>query len=134
MNVITEQALRACDKLDGLYFAVAELLPPEFPYTQSKWENDDRSLAVPKTSGSAWFRVFEVGSETQIAYAFFAADSEVVRCDDVHVDSQHRLKGIANFLYCLAACIFEAPVVPSDRLLEDGKMFWKGRTEIVCQR
>lgn len=115
-----------------LYTALAELLPPRFPYDQSKWENDDRSLGVPNVSGSLWCRVYERGSNTQVAYAIFAADADVVRCDDVNVDKKHRYEGIATFLYRLAAFLFEAPVVPSNRLLDDGEKFWHGRTKIVC--
>lgn len=132
MQVVSEQDVIAFDIPGGLYTAYAELLPPRFPYDQSRWENDDRSLDVPNVSGSVWCRVFERGNESQIAYAFFAADADVVRCDDVHVDEPHRRKGIANFLYRLAAFLFEAPVVPSDRLLDDGEKFWHGRTEIAC--
>lgn len=132
MIVVTEQAVSAQDLLGGRYTAYMEVLPPGFPYRKSRWENDDRSLCVSNLSGSAWCRVYEAGSTTQIAYAFFAADSEVVRCDDINVDELHRHKGIANALYRLVACYFGAPIVPSDRLLDDGIKFWHGRTEIIC--
>lgn len=132
MKAITEQDVIAVDVPGGIYTTLAELLPPGFPYQESHWENDDRSLDVLNVSGSVWCRVFERGKEVQIAYAHFAADGNVVRCDDVHVDERHRKKGIATFLYRLAASLFEAPIVPSNRLLNDGERFWHGRTQIVC--
>jgi GNAT superfamily N-acetyltransferase len=106
--------------LDGGYMVDIECLPPDFPYHLSRWEYGDRGIAVPKTSRSVWCKVFVAADEIPVAHAVFAADAAVVRCDDVHVDRDHRRRGIADQLYQLAACLFNAPVVPSDRLLDYG--------------
>ena len=132
MRGITQQDVVLVDIPGCRYTAVAELLPPRFPYQQSNWENDDRSLEVPNVSGSIWIRAYERGKTAQVAYAFFEGDADLVRCDDVNVDEIHRRQGIATFLYRLASFLFEAPIVPSDRLLEDGVKFWRHRAKIVC--
>lgn len=87
---------------------------------------------MPNTSGSLWCRVHAGDTESVIAQATFAADGVAVRCDTIDVDAQHRCRGIANALYRFAACAFEAPVVPSDTVLDGGVAFWRGRTSIVC--
>ena len=127
---ITAHDILEGDIPDTGYVVMVEQLPPNFPYWESAWENDDRAIDVVNTSGSVWCRVWESGKDVQIAYAIFAADADVVRCNDVHVDAGHRRRGIADYLYHLAACIFAASVVPSSRLLADGEKFWSGRTSI----
>jgi len=132
VKAITEQADWNGPILNDAYNVDVECLPPNFPYTESRWEYDDREIAVPKSFGSMWCKVFEPANEIPVAHAVFAADDTAVRCDSVHVDAVHRRRGIADQLYQLAACLFDATVVPSDRLLDDGELFWEGRSEIVC--
>ena len=89
---------------------------------------DDRSICVPKTSGSVWFNVFMVGSGNPIASAVFACDSSVVRCDTVEVVPDCQRQGIASALYHQASAIFDAPNAPSDNLTSDGHAFWNARS------
>lgn len=107
------------------------LIPQGFPYQQAPWDSDDRSISVPNTSGSLWFRVYPRSGQMPIAAATFAADAAVVRCDSIEVEELHRRRGIAKHAYLLAACIFEAPVVPSSTQLPGGLLFWRNRTSMT---
>lgn len=106
-------------------------VPYHFPYQKAPWESDDRSVSVPKTSGSLWFRIYPTGTNSLVAQATFAADSCVVRCDSIEVAPPHRRKGIANQAYLLAACAFDAPVIPSGEQSELSRLFWQNRTFIL---
>lgn len=121
-----------CGDLSDDYRFEAAAIPAGLSHREAPWECDDRSVDVVNTSGSLWVRVFCDEQDTPIAVATFAADDEVVRCDTIDVNVEHRCRGIANALYHLAACLFEAPVVPSGNLLDGGEAFWRGRTSIVC--
>ena len=109
---------------------LAEALPPKFCYLVSPWETDDRSIGVPKTSGSLWLNVFERAEKPPVAYAVFAGDSQNVRCDDIHVDRNLRRQGLASFLYKVAADFFEAIIIPSNTQLPGGQSFWKNQREV----
>ena len=131
VKAITEAAVWSGKLLGGYEFEVG-LVPAGLPYQQAPWESDDRSIAVPNTSGSLWFRITPTGHETQVAIATFAADDAVVRCDTIDVELPHRRKGIADHVYRIAVCIFEAPVIPSGTQLPGGALFWQGRASIIC--
>ena len=132
MKLIVPPEIRSGTLFDSYHFAVA-LVPPRLSYLKALWEEcDDRSIAVANSSGSLWFKVFQADVEPQIAHAIFAGDDQVVRCDDINVDEPHRGKGIGHSLYRCAACIFEAPVIPSSTMLDGGERFWRGRTSIEC--
>lgn len=111
---------------------VVKIATPPFgtSYRLMPWDSDERTIDVPRTSGSIWFWVFLNGDPIHIATATFAADDLVVRCDAIHVAKLHRRKGIATKLYRLASSIFQAKIVPSDVLQEDGIRFWRGRSAI----
>jgi hypothetical protein len=131
VKAIQHLELRRGDFLDDYECEVA-FIPLGLPFHEAPWESDDRSISVANTSGSLWFRIYPKGSETPIAIATFAADADVVRCDSINVDEAHRRRGIANHAFWLAACFFEAPVVPSSTQLSGGQLFWHGRTSITC--
>lgn len=113
--------------LSGGYRCDCVEVPHGTDWYQTPWECDDRSIDVPKSSGSIWFRVFFDEDTTWIASAIFAADDEFARCDDVNVDPGHQRRGIATFLYALASIIFEARVIRSDSILKDGEKLWEGK-------
>ena len=109
-------------------------VPPGLPAIHVAREQfDDRSIAVPRESGSVWFRVWAKG-ERLAATATFAADRNAVRCDGIDVEVPYRLKGIATVLYHLASRMFAAPVIPSDVQSEDARAFWGGRSEIRAEQ
>lgn len=131
MKAIVELRHEAVRVLDGYEFQIA-MLPPNFPYRDAPWEYDDRGINIPKNSGSLWFRICTVTDSAPVGQATFAADDTAVRCETITVDEDHRGKGIASHVYTCAACIFDAPVVPSGTLLDGGERFWRGRTSIEC--
>lgn len=94
---------------------------------------DDRSIEVPKSAGSIWVEVRTSTDASLAAWATFAADDREVRCDTVDVMPDYRRLGIANALYQLASELFEAPVVPSDTLSEDARLFWGARRVITSR-
>jgi predicted GNAT family acetyltransferase len=100
---------------------------------QDPWrdDHDDRSVAVPHGDGSAWLTV-RTRDDRLVAQAVFGAEGSVVRCDTITVMDAFRRQGIATRLYKLASAIFEAPVVPSALLIEDGPAFWQGRSQITA--
>lgn len=116
--------------LAEVYTVEIVALPAGFPYQEAPWDFDDRSIEIPNKAGSLWLHVFIEDRSSIVAYAIFAGDDDVVRCSDIHVAEGHRRKGLATSLYQMAASFFEAPIVPSRMLLNDGALFWGKRTQI----
>jgi len=117
--------------LPGFLFKVVKI-PPGLASTHPARERcDDRSIHVPKSAGSVWIEVWTSTGASLAASATFAADAEAVRCDTVDVMPDYRRLGIATVLYRLASELFEAPVVPSETLSEDARLFWGRRTSIT---
>ncbi|WP_159983711.1 MULTISPECIES: hypothetical protein [unclassified Novosphingobium] len=115
------------------FVAQIALVPPGLPFDEAPWECDDRSITSEKSSGSLWFKVFRGDDLTPVGIAVFAANDSEVQCDNIEIDCLYRCKGLAKELYRLAACIFDAPVVPSKTLLDGGEKFWENRTAIHCE-
>lgn len=139
MRIITKSSIVQCNLTANFGVQIARV-PKGYDFRSTFWECDDRSIQVANTSGSVWMKVFEPHNKSPIAWATFAADHQVVRCDTIEVEYQHRRKGIATALYVIASCIFEAPVIPSDDLSQDSRLFWAGiaaksdgQHEIVCR-
>jgi hypothetical protein len=131
VKAIVEAVVLSGPLFDDYRIEVAQV-PSGLSYLEAPWDCDDRSVKLPKSSGTLWFRVFVGDSETVIAHAVFAADNAVARCNSIDVDERHRRREIASHLYRCAACFFDAPVVPSGTTLPGGKLFWGSRTSIIC--
>ncbi|NKJ02656.1 GNAT family N-acetyltransferase [Novosphingobium sp. SG707] len=93
---------------------------------------DVASVIVPSSSGHLWIWVKDCTDHGLVAWAVFGANASNVQCCDICVHEDFRNRGIATALYQWAACLFEAPVVPSTMRSDLSKKFWKNRTAITC--
>jgi len=115
----------------GFNFYAASI-PAGKSYTFRGRHCDVDTLNVPSTSGHLWIWATLCADRGDVAWAIFGAGALSVQCCDISVHEDLRRKGIAIALYRLAACLFEAPAVPTDRRSRLSLEFWKGRTTITC--
>ena len=106
------------------------------PTGQSYWSRgrdcDVASVIVPSDSGHLWLWVNACPDHALVAWAVFGAGASSVQCCDVQVDEEVRERRIATALYRLAACLFEAAVVPTAMRSALSVKFWDGRSAITC--
>lgn len=107
-------------------------LPSGEKYISGIWECDQRSVLVPFNAGHLWLRVTSCADGTLAAYAIFGGDSGILQCDSINVLEEHRRRGIALALYQWSACIFEAPVTPTNKRTTLSKLFWGSKSSIEC--
>jgi GNAT superfamily N-acetyltransferase len=91
-------------------------IPGGHDYKFRGMDCDVDSMIVPCTSGHFWFWVYTCAERRLVAWAVFGAGSQFVQCCEIMVDEAFRQKGVATALYRRAACLFEAPVVPTTML------------------
>jgi GNAT superfamily N-acetyltransferase len=119
--------------LPSLIFEVILVPPNSLEMGFGGEDLDSRSIDVPKSNGSIWFRVYTLEIEKVfVAHATFAASAETVQCDTISVMEKYRRQGVATVLYDLAAEVFEGEVVPSNNLTEEAIRFWENRSHNVC--
>lgn len=61
-----------------------------------------------------------------IGHVTFAHFGDKLKAVGVHVDENHRRRGIASHMYALAEQATGKTAVPSNALLDDGKALWQG--------
>jgi hypothetical protein len=110
------------------YLFLLVALPPNTGCSHSYDSSfDDRSVDLPKSWGTIWFRVRDTTCGGHIGHATFAASPLSVICDTIHIDDDHRRRGIATQLYDLAEKVFAVPAVPSHILSDEAEAFWAKR-------
>ena len=117
--------------LPGFEFQAASI-PAGESYDFGGRDCEIASVIVPSNSGHLWLWVTACADRGLVAWAVFGAGALNVKCCDIFVHEEFRKRGIAIAMYRWAACLFEAPVVPTDMRSELALEFWENRTTITC--